>query len=115
MSYPSVQSVQLNRVRTNLDGTSLPARRKAYALAAQGGIEPTSQVSATYTANQSIVTVFNGVYEEAYFCNSEPIFDAWQAFVPPNSFGSPETSEYEVLFVKVPGADTIAGLCAANP
>lgn len=116
MSFPVVQNVLLGSVRTNLDGTSLPERQKAMALAAQGGYAPESQSTATYHAGESICTIFNGQEEFALYMTSEPIFDEWQAFVPPISYGSPETDEtlYQILFVRVPGASTLAGLCAAN-
>ena len=116
MSFPVVQNVLANAVRTNLDGTTLPERQKAMALAAQGGNAPVSQASATYVAGEMICCIFNGQEEYALYMSSEPLFDEWQAFVPPISYGSPETDEtlYEILFVQVPGASGLAGLCAAN-
>jgi hypothetical protein len=116
MSFPVVQNVLVDSVRTNLDGTALPERQKAYALSAQGGYAPESQSTATYHAGESICCIFNGQEEYALYMSTEDLFDEWQAFAPPISYGSPETDEtlYQILFVRVPGASGIAGLCAAN-
>lgn len=116
MSYPAVQNVPDFRVRTNLDGSSLPERRKAYALATQGGNAPVARASGAFNAGETIVTVFNGVTEEAMYCPDVNAFNFWKTtFVPTDSFGSPDGDLYEILFVRVPGASTIAGKCLANP
>lgn len=117
MAYPIVQNVQSTRIRTNIDGSTLPERRKAYALYAQGASAPVAQSAGVYTAGQTCASVFNGVYEEVWFCDTNAKFTEFLNFVPPTSFGSrdPGGDEYEILFVDVPNAATLAGLCLANP
>ena len=118
MSTP-VQNVPLNVIRVNLDGTTLPPYRKAWALAEQGGNAPVARSAGAYTAGETCVTVFNGTEEIAYFCDSNNTFTYWKTtFTPPNTWGLPDPvdgSTYEIYFVDVPGAANIAGLCAANP
>lgn len=118
MAYPVVQNVPLTQVRTNLDGTTLPDRRKAYALAAQGGYAPVARASASFVADSTIVTVFDGVAETAYYVPDNTAFTFWKTtYTPVAAFGTIESggNMYEILFVRVPGASTIAGLCLANP
>lgn len=118
MSYPIVQNVPLTQVRTNIDGTTLPERRKAYALAEQGGYAPVARASASFNAGETIVTVFNGVQEDAFYVPDNTAFTYWKTtYVLPEAFGSqdPGGSTYEILFVRVPNAADLAGLCLANP
>ncbi len=117
MSYPIVQNVPETIIRTNIDGSPLPERRKAYALYAQGASAPASQAAGVYVAGQTCASIFNGVTEQVWFCDTPAKFTEIQNFVPPTSFGSrdPGKDEYEILFVDVPNAATLAGLCLANP
>lgn len=115
MSYPVKQNVPTFVIRTNLDGTSLPDRGKAEALAAQGGNDPTTIGAAVFSAGATVVTVFNGLTEQAFYCPLIGDLNYWKAFVPPTVFGSPTTNDYIIKAVEVPGASGIAGLCLANP
>lgn len=117
MAYPIVQNVQSTRIRTNIDGSTLPERRKAYALYAQGASAPVPQASGVYTAGQTCVSVFDGNTESVFFCDTNAKFTFFKNFTPPESFGSrdPGGDEYEILFVDVPSAANYAGLCLANP
>jgi len=115
MSYPVIQNVPTFVIRTNLDGTSLPDRDKAKALALQGGYDPTTIGAAAFNAGETVVTVFNGLTEQAFYCALNADLTYWKNFVPPTVFGSPTTNDYIIAAVRVPGASGIAGLCLANP
>lgn len=113
--YPVIQDVPTIVIRTNLDGTSLPDRGKAEALASQGGYAPTTIAAAVFNANETVVTVFNGLTEQAFYIPSNTELTFWKNFVIPTSFGCPQDNLYTIKAVRVPGAVDLAGLCLANP
>lgn len=131
----SVQTVPLDVIRVNLDGTSLAPFRKAWQLYDQatglsGATAPVAIASATWAAGLTVVTVFDGEKEIAYYCGEntgvgQATFNYWKnTFVPRTTFGNPGTpgssgqapdgTLYEIYAVRIPGAADIAGLCAAN-
>lgn len=115
MAYPVIQNVPTFVIRTNIDGTSLPDRGKAQALAVQGGYAPTTIAAAAFNAGETVVTVFNGLTEQAFYCAASGDLTYWKNFVIPDVFGSPTGNDYIIKAVRVPGASGIAGLCLANP
>jgi len=115
MSYPVVQNVPTFVIRTNLDGTSLPDRGKAQALATQGGYAVTTIGAASFHAGETVVTVFNGLTEQAFYCAASGDLTFWKNFVAPDVLGSPTGNDYIIAAVRVTGASGIAGLCLANP
>lgn len=118
MSAP-VQTVPVDLIRINMDGTTLPPFRKAWALSEQSGNPVVARASGVYAAGETCVSVFDGEKEQVFFCSSNAIFTYWKTtFTPPTTWGLPDPvdgSLYEINFVDVANAADIAGKCAANP
>jgi len=105
MATSSVQTVPTDVIRVNLDGTSLAPFRKAWQLYEQanglsGATAPVAIASATWAAGLTVVTVFDGEKEIAYYCGEntgvgQATFNYWKnTFVPRTTFGNPGTNGY---------------------
>lgn len=124
----AVQTIPLNVIRTTLDGSPLInalEKRPAWNLAVLGGNNPVPRASGVYTAGETCVAHFDGEKWTVYFCDTNAVFTYWfTTYVMRTTFGNPGTpgssgtppngTLEEIWFVDVPGAATIAGLCAAS-
>jgi len=123
----SVATVAPNEIRVNLDLLTLPSHRKAWALYSQaaglaGATEPVPIASATWAADLTVITVFDGTNDTAYYCGAagtgQAFFNYYKnTFVPPTTYGTPDPvngTMYEIYATRIPGSAGIAGLCAAN-
>lgn len=123
----TVATVPENEIRVNLDRTPLTSHRKGWDLYMQaaslsGATAPVPIASATWAADLTVVTVFDGTNDTAYYAGEagvgEDFFDYYKnTFVPPTSYGNPDPvngTMYEIYACRIPGAAAIAGLCAAN-
>lgn len=87
--------------------TRLYTRGKAIQLANQHEVDVQDQGAATWSATETIVIYFDGLYEKAMYVPTEPEFDYWQALVLSAPWESNVTPTVE--FVQFAGANLLAG------